>query len=136
MKNPTPGVIAPLESQGPSPVVAAVTAGSLWPKNLSLNQYLRREISRGVTHFTLSAHIHHRTKDVNFYIHPSQVSGDTQDFVLSEDPFNENYDFIYNKAGSWTDEQLEQKAAEFLALLRSQRGARENVAGEPRGESH
>lgn len=93
---------------------------------------MRRMIAAGVTHFSLAAHVSQLTGDVNFYIHPSHVSGDTLDFVLSEDPFNEDFDFLYNKAAGWTEEETRAKAAEFLTYLRSQRGAEENGKAETR----
>lgn len=93
---------------------------------------MRRMIAAGVTHFSLAAHVHHVTRDVNFYIHPSNVSGDTLDFVLSEDPFNEDFDFLFNKAGGWSDEETRAKAAELVAHLRAQRGAEENKPDEER----
>lgn len=132
MTTPSTGGDAPLEPQGPATGVAAVTAGSPRPKSESLAHYMRRMIAAGVTHFSLAAHVSQLTGDVNFYIHPSHVSGDTLDFVLSEDPFNEDFDFLYNKAAGWTEEETRAKAAEFLTYLRSQRGAEENGKAETR----
>ena len=87
---------------------------------------MRRMIAAGVTHFSLAAHVSHLTGDVNFYIHPSAVSGDTLDFVLTENPFSEDFDFLYNKAAGLSDEETRAKAAELVAHLRAQRGAEEN----------
>lgn len=117
---------------GPQPAAESVVPPlpSGGKEHSSLTQYLRRGIAAGVTHFTLSAHIHHKTKDVNFYIHPASVSGETEDFVVSEDPFNEAFDFIYNRKHAWTDAEMENKVRELTTMLGAQRGAAGSTAGE------
>lgn len=87
--------------------------------NRSLTKYLRENIAKQVSHFALCASINHVTGDVEFYIHPAHVSGETADFVATEDPENENFDFIFNKAGALTDEQIKAGVAKLLASLRA-----------------
>jgi hypothetical protein len=97
--------------------------------NKSLTQYLRENLAKGIIDFSIRAEIHARSRDVRFYIHPSAVSGDTADFVATEDPFNPDYDFLFNLAGSMTDAEVEENAKRLVAELRARRGA--NDGGEP-----
>lgn len=60
-----------------------------------LHAYLLRNIRAGVIDFAIRAE-EQPGATVKFYIHPAQVSGDTLDFLLWDDPEN-GYDLLMNE---------------------------------------
>ena len=99
-------------------IVAAGAINPMGTPNQPLVKYLRDNVAKGVSHFALCASLSHKTGDIEFYIHPAHVSGDTQDFVITEDPENEDYDFIFNKKSGLTDEQVEAGLKKLLASFK------------------
>lgn len=51
----------------------------------TLHAYLRRNIKAGVIDFSIRAEMQ-PGDTVKFYIHPESVSGDTEDYLLWDDP--------------------------------------------------
>lgn len=87
-----------------------------------LHVYLAAERSKGVTHFTLSVHPPRYPGDseVRFYIHPAHVSGETNDYSISEHPFNPREEFIFNLA-----EIPEPDVSKLLEMLRRETRTRD-----------
>lgn len=87
--------------------------------NPSLVKYLRENVAAGISHFSLCASLSPKTGDIEFYIHPAHVSGDTQDFVITEDPNNADYDFIFNKKSGLTDEQVDENYKRLMRMMQN-----------------
>lgn len=85
--------------------------------NSSLVKYLRENVAKGVSHFALCASLSAKTGDIEFYIHPAHVSGDTQDFIITEDPDNADYDFIFNKKSGLTDEEIDANCKKLMQMM-------------------
>lgn len=81
----------------------------------SLFQYLDAAFKAGVSHHAIGVS---RQPDggYHFYIHPANVSGATEDFLIWSDPFDEAEDLIGNKLNI-----PEPDAKRFMEMLRKQR---------------
>ena len=86
--------------------------------NRSLTAYLRDHVAKGITHYALAAHKDATTGDIEFYIHPASVSGETADFVATEDPQNPLFDFIFNKLAAPDQMQIDAAARAIVEAHR------------------
>lgn len=80
-----------------------------------LHVYLAKEREKGAYSFSLRVQPPRYIGDteVRFVIHPELQSGETNDYSVSEDPFNPRAEFIYNLASV-----AEPDVEKFLAKLR------------------
>lgn len=65
---------------------------------LPLHAYLAAERAKGVIdfHIRVAQPRYPGDTEVRFYIHPRDVSGETADYSVSEDPERADSDFIFN----------------------------------------